>query len=178
VRTLDQIFPGDIGVLAPLFLNLLSLQPGEAVFVRAGELHVYLEGAGVELMADSDNVLRGGLTSKPVNVPELLRIVDFSCEEPRVLTPEAQANGEDLYVTPAEEFALSVITLSGDAPFKSPQKRSVEMVICVEGTGRITDLGCGDKRLFERGTAMIIPADVAQYELQGKAKIFKATAPF
>ena len=178
VSKLDQIFPGDIGVLAPLFLNVLCLEPGESVFLRAGELHAYLEGAGVELMANSDNVLRGGLTSKHVDIPELLRIVNFTSEQSRVLRPEPQENGEVLYVTPAEEFALSVISLNGHSSFKSSQNRSVEMVICVEGKGRITDLGRGDQLLFERGTAMIIPADVQQYEIQGKTMIYKAATPF
>jgi len=177
VTKLDQLFPGDIGALAPLFLNDLFLEPGEAVFVTAGELHIYLEGAGIELMASSDNVLRGGLTSKPVNVLELLRIVDFTCAESRVLRPEPQKNGEYLYVTPAEEFALSVLSLDGDSSYRSPKNRSVEIVICVEGQGRITDLGWGERLLFDRGTAMIIPADVEQYELRGKARLYKATVP-
>jgi mannose-6-phosphate isomerase len=178
VTKLYQIFPGDIGVLAPLFLNVLSLEPGQAVFLRAGELHTYLEGAGVELMANSDNVLRGGLTSKHVDIPELLRIVDFTCEESPILKPEPQNNGELLYVTPAEEFALSVISLNGDSSLKSRLNRSVEMVICVEGQGRIMDLGRGDQLLLERGTAMIIPADVHRYEIQGKSLIYKAATPF
>lgn len=178
VTKLHEIFPADVGVLAPLFLNLLCLEPGEAVFLRAGELHAYLEGAGVELMANSDNVLRGALTSKHVDIPELLRIVNFTSEEPRVLRPEPQDNGEYLYVTPAEEFALSVISLNGDASFKSRENRGVEIAICVEGKGRITDLGRGDKLSFEHGTAMIIPADVRHYEIQGKTTIYKAATPF
>jgi mannose-6-phosphate isomerase len=164
-------------VLTPLFLNLLGLEPGEAVYLRPGELHVYLEGAGVELMANSDNVLRGGLTSKPVHVPELLRIVDFTCDEPRILRPEPQENGECLYAAPAEEFALSVISLDGDASFKSSQQRSVEILICVEGKGRVEDLSRGDTLLCDRGTALLIPADVKQYEIRGKGTIYKAATP-
>jgi mannose-6-phosphate isomerase len=177
VLKLSRSYPSDVGVLTPLFLNIIGLEPGEAVYLRPGELHVYLEGAGVELMANSDNVLRGGLTSKTVHVPELLRIVDFTCEEPRILRPEPKENGEYLYAAPAEEFALSVISLDGDASLRSSQDRSVEILICVEGKGRVTDLGRGDGLLFDRGTAMIIPADVKQYEIQGKAKIYKAATP-
>jgi mannose-6-phosphate isomerase len=177
VLKLSRSYPSDVGVLTPLFLNLLCLEPGEAVYLRPGELHVYLEGAGVELMANSDNVLRGGLTSKPVHVPELLRIVDFTCEEPRILRPQPQETGEHLYPAPAEEFALSVISLDGDASYTSSQNRSVEILICVEGNGRVTDLGRGEGLLFDRGTAMIIPADVKQYDIQGKARIYKAAIP-
>ena len=177
VLKLSRSYPSDVGVLTPLFLNLLGLEPGEAVYLRPGELHVYLEGAGVELMANSDNVLRGGLTSKPVHVPELLRIVDFTCDEPRILRPEPQENGECLYAAPAEEFALSVISLDGDASFKSSQQRSVEILICVEGKGRVEDLSRGDTLLCDRGTALLIPADVKQYEIHGKGTIYKAATP-
>jgi mannose-6-phosphate isomerase len=177
VLKLSRSYPYDVGIMTPLFLNLLCLEPGEAVYLHPGELHVYLEGAGVELMGNSDNVLRGGLTSKPVHVPKLLPIVDFTSEEPHILRPQPQQNGEHLYAAPAEEFALSVISLDGDASYTSSERRSVEILICVEGNGRVTDLGRGDGLLFDRGTAMIIPADVKQYEIQGKAKIYKAATP-
>ena len=74
---LSERYPGDAGVLAALLLNLAVLQPGEALYLPAGNLHAYLSGAGIELMANSDNVLRGGLTSKHVDVAELLRVLDF-----------------------------------------------------------------------------------------------------
>jgi mannose-6-phosphate isomerase len=177
VLKLSRSYPTDIGVLSPLFLNLHGLEPGEAVYIRPGELHVYLEGAGVELLASSDNVLRGGLTSKPIHVPELLRIADFTPSEPRVLRPEPQENGEHRYVAPAEEFALTVVAPDGDSSFQSAQNRSVEILLCVEGKGRIIDLGRGDTLPFDRGTAVIIPAGVTQYEIQGKAQIYKAAVP-
>ena len=70
--TLAKKYPADIGVLSPLLLNVVELQPGEAMFLDAGTLHAYLEGTGLEVMASSDNVLRGGLTPKHIDVPELL----------------------------------------------------------------------------------------------------------
>ena len=82
---LSERYPGDAGVLAALLLNLAVLQPGEALYLPAGNLHAYLSGAGVELMANSDNVLRGGLTSKHVDVAELLRVLDFTPRTPPVL---------------------------------------------------------------------------------------------
>ncbi|WP_016934666.1 mannose-6-phosphate isomerase, class I, partial [Rhodococcus sp. R1101] len=80
VRTALQLadfYPGDAGVLASLLLNRITLQPGEGLYLDAGNLHAYLHGMGVEIMANSDNVLRGGLTPKHVDVPELLRVLDF-----------------------------------------------------------------------------------------------------
>lgn len=120
-------FPGDPGVLAAMLLNYVELQPGEALFLGAGVPHAYLDGLGVEIMANSDNVLRCGLTPKHIDVPELLRIVRFEATEPGVLRPEAAPSGEELYETPVDEFALSRYTLaSGAAPtdLTAPTPRS------------------------------------------------------
>ena len=75
---LGERYPGDAGVLAAMLLNRMHLEPGEAIYLPAGNLHAYLRGVGVEVMANSDNVLRGGLTPKHVDVPELLRVLDFT----------------------------------------------------------------------------------------------------
>ena len=77
VLELGERYPGDAGVLAALLLNRLVLGPGEAVYLAAGNLHAYLRGTGVEILANSDNILRCGLTPKHVDVPELLRVLDF-----------------------------------------------------------------------------------------------------
>ena len=84
-------YPGDPGVIAAMLLNHVRLQPGEALFLGAGIPHAYLNGLGVEIMANSDNVLRCGLTPKHVDVPELLRVVRFEASDPGVLRPEAVA---------------------------------------------------------------------------------------
>ena len=105
VLELSERYPGDAGVLAALLLNRVTLQPGEALFLPAGNLHAYLSGAGIELMANSDNVLRGGLTPKHVDVPELLRVLDFAAAPPPVLT--GRSDGAWVcYETPVEEFLL------------------------------------------------------------------------
>ncbi len=105
VLELAERYPGDAGVLAALLLNRVTLAPGEAVYLPAGNLHAYLSGAGVELMANSDNVLRGGLTPKHVDVPELLRVLDFHAGPPPVLTGVPEGDWVR-YDTPAEEFLL------------------------------------------------------------------------
>jgi mannose-6-phosphate isomerase len=105
VLELSERYPGDAGVLAALLLNRVTLQPGEAAYLPAGNLHAYLSGAGVELMANSDNVLRGGLTPKHVDVPELLRVLDFGAAPP--LVQRGRPDGEWVrYDTPAVEFLL------------------------------------------------------------------------
>ena len=112
VLDLGERYPGDAGALAAMLLNRVSLKPGEGVFLPAGNLHSYLHGVGMEVMASSDNVLRGGLTPKHVDVPELLRILDFNpVVDPRVHT--RREGCELLYETPTVEFAASVLTLDG-----------------------------------------------------------------
>lgn len=108
VLELSERYPGDAGVLAALLLHRVSLTPGEALYLPAGNLHTYLSGAAVELMTNSDNVLRGGLTPKHVDVPELLRVLDFTAPAPTVMAgrDEPGAPGWTRYDTPAREFLL------------------------------------------------------------------------
>ena len=109
---LGERYPGDAGVLAAMLLNRMHLEPGEAIYLPAGNLHAYLRGVGVEVMANSDNVLRGGLTPKHVDVPELLRVLDFTPAAEESLHPAVDRDGFELdYRTPADEFAVSVLTL-------------------------------------------------------------------
>ena len=85
---LGERYPGDSGMLAAMMLNRIVLQPGEALYLPAGNLHAYLFGVGVEMMANSDNVLRGGLTPKHVDVPELMRVLDFTAGDREILRGE------------------------------------------------------------------------------------------
>lgn len=109
VGELAALYPGDIGVVASLFLNHLRIGPGESVFVRAGTIHSYLRGLGVELMATSDNVLRAGLTSKHIDTQELLHLVDFVPREPPRLHP-AERGDAIVFVPPVPDFALWIYT--------------------------------------------------------------------
>ena len=103
---LEQRYPGDVGPLVALMLNHVTLAPGEALFLSAGQPHAYLSGLGVEVMGNSDNVLRGGLTSKHVDVPELVRVLDFTpLQNPQV--PVVAVNGVEQYQLPVEEFEVS-----------------------------------------------------------------------
>jgi mannose-6-phosphate isomerase len=178
IRRLNSEYPGDIGVLSPLFLNLVHLQPTEAMYIPSGELHSYLEGAGLELMANSDNVIRGGLTSKHIDLPELVNILDFTPHIPDILRPEKGDTSEAFYPVTAEEFMLSVISLnSKDAIYESQISRSAEIMICTEGDGRVTYHGKGEVLDFHRGMSMFIPASVDRYLIQGEATIYKASVP-
>ncbi len=122
--------PADLGVVAMLLMRHVVLAPGQAVFMPAGGLHAYLRGTGVEVLANSDNVIRAGLTGKHVDVPELLTLLDPAVAVP-VLSPVPVADGVSRFDTPAPEFALSVaelpehtITLPGTGP---------RIVLCTDG---------------------------------------------
>ena len=131
VIAIHHKYPGDVGVLSPIFLHAVTLQPGEALFIPPGTLHAYLEGAGVELMANSDNVLRGGLTPKNIDMAGLLDILDWEPYTLQILGPERRPNGEKVYPSFAEEFRLSVITPVTGEVFESKSEGAVEIMIVV-----------------------------------------------
>lgn len=112
----------DRGLVSIFLLNLVSLQPGEAMYLPAGVLHAYLEGVGVELMANSNNVLRGGLTSKHVDVDELLKHVSFESEIVGVLSPDPSHGSSNVrkYQTATPEFELHQI-FSGTGRMETDQ---------------------------------------------------------
>lgn len=177
IINLHEEYPGDVGVLSPILLNLIRLEPGQAMFLPAGELHAYLGGVGIELMANSDNVLRGGLTPKHVDVPELLRVLNFKEGEVKILLPEKRSETESVYSSQAEEFALSVIFTKESKIHTSPMNRSIEILLCTDGKATITDTGKNDKLAIAKGTSIIIPAAVEKYTIEGEATIYKAAVP-
>ncbi|MGW7455865.1 mannose-6-phosphate isomerase, class I [Streptomyces sp. NPDC054787] len=158
--------PGDPGVIAAMLLNHFRLQPGEAVFLGAGVPHAYIDGLGVELLANSDNVLRAGLTPKHVDVPELLKITNFESGDPHVLRPEG--DGEELYETPIDEFRLSRFLLApGGAPRVLPQG-TPQILLCTEGSPRADELP------LKPGESVFVPAH-EEVELSGTGTVFRAT---
>ncbi|MEU1514484.1 mannose-6-phosphate isomerase, class I [Streptomyces sp. NPDC005811] len=161
-------YPGDPGVIAAMLLNHVRLQPGEALFLGAGIPHAYLDGLGVEIMANSDNVLRCGLTPKHVDVPELLRIVRFEPGDPGVLRPEASPDGEEVYETPIDEFRLSRYVLpEGSAPHDLTRE-TPQILLCTAGTVR-----AGEHELAP-GQSVFVPAG-EKAEVSGTGTLFRAT---
>jgi mannose-6-phosphate isomerase len=177
ILRLQEDFPYDIGVLGPVLLNLIHLQPGEALSIAAGELHSYLEGAGIEVMANSDNVLRGGLTEKHMDIPELLKILSFSPGERRILHPQVQGSTEWLYPEGAEEFLLSRMTLESGMLYQCPVKRSTEIMICVRGRVEVSDSETGETLSLLCGSSVIVPALVKGYRVKGAGTLYKAAVP-
>jgi mannose-6-phosphate isomerase len=171
VARLCALYPRDIGVLSPLYLNLVVLRPGEALYLPAGQLHAYLDGLGVEIMANSDNVLRGGLTPKHVDVPELLKLLAFRSEEPAVLRPEPAPDGALIYATPADEFLLAVIDVIPEAPRSVADDHGVEVLLGLEGTVSADGVRLG------RGEAALVPAPLGAYRIEGRGRLARARVP-
>jgi len=177
VDRLYKEYPGDIGILAPVLLNLVCLEPGEALYLPAGKLHAYLDGTGIELMANSDNVLRGGLTPKHVDVDELLKTLTFEAGPLDILKPESIYHSVSKYITPAEEFCLSIIQLSSGLVYKADQDRSVEIMLCVKGEAVVKEPGSGKEILIGQGDSILVPASVSRYTIEGSADIYMASVP-
>ena len=120
VVELARLYPGDAGVVISLLLNYVRLQRGEALYLPAGNLHAYLRGTGVEVMAASDNVLRGGLTPKHVDIDELLAVTVVEALRPPHLVPPVDERGVSVYVSPFAEFQLQRLDSTEGVPVRGP----------------------------------------------------------
>jgi mannose-6-phosphate isomerase len=167
--SLAETYPGDPGVVISLMCNHLKLAPGEAVFLPAGNLHAYLSGAGVEVMASSDNVLRGGLTGKHVDLAALIEVLDFTDAQVPVLHPVLGPGGLR-YPVPIEDFDLTrcqLDTRPGSLATGGPQ-----VLLCTEGTAVLTSPE-GEVTLTKGGAAFV-PAG-AEITASGPAVLYRAT---
>ena len=151
--------PGDLGVIASLLMRHAVLEPGQAMYMPAGGLHAYLKGTGIELLANSDNVVRAGLTGKHLDVPELLTLLDPSVAVP-VLSPRALADGIAWFDTPAPEFRLYLVDLVGNTAFLPGE--GPRIVLCTEGSpvlrtesGGKTEIGRGGSCFFSAADGLV-----------------------
>jgi len=175
VLTLAREFPGDVGVLISLLLNLVRLQPGQAIYLPSGNIHAYQHGLGIEVLAASDNVLRGGLTPKHVDVPELLKVLDFRPLPVPFLEPTRPVRGLTLFRPPVPDFELAVVAPT-DAPGSSvPWTPGGEFIaLCVDGP--ITISGARDERQLSPGDAIYGSADEAPLTVSGSGTAFISSA--
>lgn len=203
VGRLAEHYPGDRGILAPLWLHFVELQPGQAIFTPPCILHAYLEGVGMELMSSSDNVLRGGLTSKHVDVAELLEVVRFEPQPPEITggrpsrTTGIVAAGtvsadpvsadpvaadpvaprpsvETCFDVPTNAFSLSRLDLNGDRQLELVVE-AAEILLCGEGSAELWSRGT--RHPVKRGDAFFVAARAQSYRLQGHGVIFRARGP-
>ena len=172
-----ESYPDDIGAFAPILLNTVRLQPGEAIYMKSGILHAYLKGAGIEIMANSDNVLRGGLTAKHVDIPELFKAIIFTGSPARILRPETTDKIEFIYPTPAREFRLSRIDLNGSNRFKPKLRIGAEIILAVDGIAEVVQGGADQGLSIKKGESIFLPFVAGDYTIQGKATLYRAAMP-
>lgn len=170
VVLLNEHFPGDPGILCALLLNRVSLARGEALFLPAGNIHSYLEGLGLEVMASSDNVLRGGLTAKHVDVSELIRVLDFTQGAAPYLHPYSDSPAVDLYRPGVEDFLLARVGGGATVNLTGPA-----IAICTDGSLEI--MGREGRTKLSRGDSVFITPDEVVLEFSGQGEVFVATTP-
>lgn len=164
---LSLLHPADPGLLVSVLLNQVFLKPQEAVYLPAGNVHAYVAGLGVEVMAASDNVLRGGLTKKHIDVDELLAVADFNVlTEPRVLTNQIQS-GVTEYLTGDADFATYRIEPNGQSLLIDFAARSEMIVVCVAGSLKLST-NRGDVLMIDQGEGAYVSDDVRVLSVKGE----------
>jgi len=166
---LAETYPGDPGVVISLMCNHLTVAPGEAVFLPAGNLHAYLSGAGVEVMASSDNVLRGGLTTKHVDLAALIEVLDFTDGKVPVIRPVLGPGGLR-YPTPVEDFDLTRAQVDRDPGVLTTA--GPQVVLCTEGTAVLS--GASGEIELAQGESAFVPAG-QPVTARGPAILYRAT---
>ena len=170
VGELAAAYPGDPGIVVSLMLNLVTLKPGEVLYLPAGNIHAYVEGLGIELMAASDNVLRGGLTPKHVDVPELLSVLDFTPVPVPYLEPIPLPGGVALYQPGVPDFELAVVTEPVDGTRYALAGDSI--VLCTAGEFALA----GEKGsvTLTRGGSVFVTAEESTLTISGDGALFVA----
>ena len=178
VMRIMEIFPGDVGAIFPLVLNHVVLEPGEAAFIAPGELHAHLKGTCLEIMANSDNVIRGALTSKFVDLDELVSVLSFNPGNLPIVRPLAVAPCEYAYPVYVPDFRLSRISVGSGRRY-TRVSRGPEILLCVSGAAEIS---CpGEVALpLGRGESAFVAADACDYAIAAEtseAVVFRASVP-
>lgn len=174
VARLGQAYPGDPGAVVALLMNPVLLQPGEAMFVPAGAPHAYLSGLGVEVMANSNNVLRAGLTPKHIDPEGLLDVLDCVAAPPVRIAPEVVGRTRVFYA-PVEDFELSVTTLTDEGWTEFPG-HGPRLVLVLSGEGRLRTSE-SETIAAGGGDAFFVPATAGPVQAKGRAEVVQATVP-
>lgn len=174
--TLSEAYPTDIGVLCPLYLNIVDLVPGEAMCIPSGIIHSYVRGTGIELMTNSDNTLRCGLTPKHRNVPELYAILEDIPYLPDILGPDDDSD-VFRYPAPFPEFELVRLNGHDDESEGTVSLRTGQPAIMLGISGHLRFYANGDSIEVAKGTSCFIPASITSIEFAGKGTAYMATVP-
>lgn len=174
VLRLMALCPGDIGALSPLILNHVSMEPGEGIFIGPGELHAYLGGTALEIMANSDNVIRGALTDKHVDLPELASVLTFVPERAVPALPAAEAGGEERYPVLAPDFEISRLGLAAGERL-GREASGPEILLATAGELHLS--AAGESLRLSRGESAFVRADAGGYAIEGEGMLYRAGVP-
>ena len=168
IRLIAQFYPDDSGLFSPLLLNVVKLNPGEAMFLFAETPHAYLQGVALEVMANSDNVLRAGLTPKYIDIPELVANVKFVAKPAAELLTQPVKNGAELdFPIPVEDFAFSLHDLSQTET--TIAQESAAILFCVEGEATLHK---GEQRLvLKPGESAFVAANESPVSVSGTGRL-------
>ena len=175
VLKLLEAYPGDVGALAPLVLNLFKLEPGQALNLSAGQPHAYLCGTAAEIMANSDNVLRGGLTNKHRDVPEFISALSFDSDTIEPVEAEESPSGFSTYRCDVPDYAIAKAVVAG--LLEIPKRPAVpEILLCTDGTLELI-AAHGQRLALPKGLSIFVTADEKRYSLSGNGTVFRASVP-
>lgn len=168
IRLIAEFYPDDSGLFSPLLLNVVKLNPSEAMFLFAETPHAYLQGVALEVMANSDNVLRAGLTPKYIDIPELVANVKFEAKPAGELLTQPQRHGAELdFSIPVEDFAFSLHDLSAEA--SDLARASAAIVFCVDGEAVLRK---GDQSLtLKPGESAFVAASESPVQVSGRGRV-------
>ncbi|WP_404431845.1 mannose-6-phosphate isomerase, class I [Microbacterium lacus] len=172
--SIDAEYPGDAGIVVALLMNFLTLRKGDGLFLPAGVLHAYLSGLGVELMAASDNVLRGGLTPKHIDVDELLVVLTPETGVPPIVVGSPVSAGVSRYTVPVDDFALLVAHSAEGASATLPVA-GIAIAVATEGSPTIVGARSGARHTLAPGTAVLVTQDEQELLVEGEGVVFLAT---
>ncbi|MBC1184378.1 mannose-6-phosphate isomerase [Kluyvera sichuanensis] len=168
IRLIAEFYPDDSGLFSPLLLNIVQLNPGEAMFLYAETPHAYLRGTGLEVMANSDNVLRAGLTPKYIDIPELVANVKFTAKPANELLTQPAQHGEALeFPIPVEDFAFSLHALSASEATLTQDGAAI--LFCVDGESVLSK---NDQRLvLKPGESAFVAANESPVQVSGSGRL-------
>ncbi|MFU0870435.1 mannose-6-phosphate isomerase [Kluyvera sichuanensis] len=168
IRLIAEFYPDDTGLFSPLLLNIVQLNPGEAMFLYAETPHAYLRGTGLEVMANSDNVLRAGLTPKYIDIPELVANVKFTAKPANELLTQPAQHGEALeFPIPVEDFAFSLHALSASEATLTQDGAAI--LFCVDGESVLSK---NDQRLvLKPGESAFVAANESPVQVSGSGRL-------
>lgn len=172
---LNLLYPGDPGVILALLMNHVFLEPGQALFLDAGNVHAYLSGLGVEVMAASDNVLRGGLTPKHIDVDELERVVDFRAGKIAPVTPREVVQGLIEYPCNTDAFLLYKAEPSGDRVLADLRMPGESIILCTAGEVALSN-SLEERVILRRGEAAYMSSEAKLFTISGSGTAFLATS--